>query len=100
MTLCLRRVQTIIEQHPRLTSFGMGVYDEWRLSPAEYEEKFAEERADMFSPESLKMFAAASSWFGQCARIKSFNNNVTSYGLKHFAEPFIGYGSGPGHPCE
>lgn len=85
------RVQAIIERHPRLTAFGMGVFDEQRLSPAEREEKFAEDRAEMFSPESLRMFAVASRWLGQFKQIKGFNNNVTSYGLKHTAEPLLGY---------
>lgn len=67
-------------RHSKLTDFGFGVFNETSLSPAEYQTKFAEERA-AFRPAQV---ATAIAFLRTCEVVKKPNHG--SYGLKHRAE--------------
>ena len=62
-----------------------------KLDQQSRQAKFAEERAALFEPRSLDQFDKARKWLRQFRKLSSLNRRGTSYGLKHVAEPEIGY---------
>jgi hypothetical protein len=90
-TTPLAAIQRILAADPDLTDFGYGVYEQHRLTRAEAIAQIANERADMLDPRSLLAFAAARTWLRQFDKRKTANGSGTAYGLKHVAEPAIGY---------
>ena len=83
-------LQAVLDAHPDLTAFGFGAWDERRLTPQERAARIAQGRADLFAdPEP---FTRARSWLAGQRQTKRVNRAAgSSYGLKHTAEPDIGY---------
>lgn len=77
----------VMMENVRLTDFGMGVYDEYRLSPEARIKAFMTDRKDL--AQSYEDVAWTISWIKNknIKEIKSFNKKKSSYRLKHLAEP-------------
>ena len=87
----IAEIQRIVAQHPELTDFGFGVFDERRLSPAEREAQFRRDRLSMFKQSSILDFLKARDWLQSQGKRQTINRIGTSYGLKHIAAHDIGY---------
>jgi hypothetical protein len=75
-------VRQIMHDWPELTEFGFG--------PCRRAD-FERDRAAMLTPANLDEFDRARRWLQCFPKVKAFNQTGTSYGLKHLAEPIIGY---------
>ena len=85
-------IQAAVERFPDLTDFGLGIFDPYRLTPAQRQEQFRKSRADMFARRSLEDFARAKRWLSAQQKTKNVNSSAgSSYWLKHIAEEDIGY---------
>lgn len=88
----LSAIERALEKFPQLTDYGFGVYEVGHLSEAERDDQFRRDRADMFHPRSINSFVRARRWLEKQPRTKNVNDLAgSSYGLKHVAEPEIGY---------
>lgn len=84
------QIQKTIDKLPRLTDFGVGLFDHGRgLSPAQFQEKFQKEQETLLN--STDAFFKTCEWLSEIEKIKTINSKHTSYGLKHIAEKDIGY---------
>lgn len=84
------RLAITMEKESRLTDFGIGVYDERRLTNAEYMPKFEKERQDL-RDHHAKVGEIVQWLRKHIAPIKTINTKRTSYGLKHVVEKDLGY---------
>jgi hypothetical protein len=76
------RVRSVLDDHPELSWLGYGGNGE----------DITEGRAQLASPESIEEIGRAADWaIEHLAERKAVNYWRTSYGLKHLAEPDIGY---------
>ena len=83
-------LQSIAADHPDLTAFGFGAWDERRLTPQERAARIAQGQADLIA--HADPFHRARLWLAAQKRTKRVNPAAgSSYGLKHAAEPDIGY---------
>lgn len=91
-----------LELEPRLTHFGLGIYDEnkKRIEAARrgqsvqvLDDEFARERQELH--EHLVEIAASADWIKRQTRIKTFNTHSTSYGYKHSVERWFRGRPGP-----
>ena len=84
-TKVVKKLRQIMKEQPRLTDYGMGVYDSKRLTPKEYKKKLAQERKDL--RESIDDITWTVNWLEtNIMPIKTLNRRHSSYGLKHIAE--------------
>lgn len=74
-------MKKILKQHSDLSGHG------WRDGGMTQTE-FQQDRKWMLTPEALVQFYNACQWVKLMLPIKSINQNVTSYGLKHMAERY------------
>ena len=65
---------------------GFGVYDEERISVAEWRTRFAAGRAEMLEPAALAEFARACEFLSRLSRTQAPTKVLTTYNLKHSAE--------------
>jgi len=85
-------LRKIIEHRAELSDFGFGVFDPRSKTPEQRAKELAHNRELMFEPRSVDQFGRCRLWLRCRARTGTINMKVgTSYGLKHVAEPFIGY---------
>jgi hypothetical protein len=84
-------MQDIMRREPELTDFGFGLFDGRKRTEDEYETEFKRNRKIMLEPRSLEQFERARLWLRRQRKIKHMNLSRSSYGLKHIAEPDIGY---------
>jgi hypothetical protein len=82
------QIRTVMEQHPGLTHFGFGVYNERRLSVDDWCTRMAESREEMLGEHAVYEFQRACQYLACLDRIKTLNRQCTSYNLKHAAERF------------
>ena len=83
-------LQAVAAAHPDLTAFGFGAWDERRLTPADRAARIAQGQADLIADPDP--FNRARIWLAAQKRTKHINPDAgSSYGLKHTAEPDIGY---------
>lgn len=91
-----------LELEPRLTHFGLGIYDEnkrrveaFRRSQSvqDLDDEFARERQELH--EHLDEIAACADWIKRQTRIKTFNTHSTSYSYKHSVERWFRGRPGP-----
>lgn len=82
----LRRILIkVVNEEPRLTAHGLGVYDEQRLLREKREEEFRRGREDLFK--LTNGFKQACMWLSLQERTKNINpKGGTSYALKHAVE--------------
>jgi hypothetical protein len=83
MAMTQADIQRIMDKHPELNDFGIGVYDD-KQSPAERAETLAKEKSRLL--ESVDACNRVCEWLRGIERIKSINWDQSSYGLKHLAE--------------
>lgn len=83
-----RLIEVALEAEPRLTAFGIGVFDEAKMrreqGSAAVEEKFNAERAELRT--LVAHVQRCADWIKRQTAIKSFNTRHTSYGYKHMVE--------------
>jgi len=85
-------IQAAVDRFPDLTDFGFGIFDPYRLTPAQRQEQFRQSRADLFARGSLEDFVRAKRWLSAQPKTKNINSSAgSSYWLKHVAEEDIGY---------
>lgn len=83
----LRTLAEVMEQHPELSYFGIGVYSQARLAPAERRAELAAQRHTLTEHETAVMAIAA--WLREnIGPIKT--TAAGSYDLKHVAEKALG----------
>ncbi len=76
-------IERAIARFPRLTSYGLCVYDEPRLTREQVEEQFRQGRAKMFTQDALDAFARACAWLSRQERTQRINPSAgDSYLLK------------------
>ncbi|HUK09487.1 MAG TPA: hypothetical protein VLX09_16560 [Stellaceae bacterium] len=83
-------IEHAVELFPTLTSHGFGLVriGQWKVDYGN--EEFLQARADLYA--SKDQFRAAYGWLRRQPRTKNVSPDaVTSYGIKHVAEPEIGY---------
>jgi len=76
---------------PELGDLGFGIQDYKLLSPRERAAELSERRAALASCCSQDGFERAKRWLVDQGRLQRISRRHTSYGLKHLAEPEIGY---------
>ncbi len=85
-----KNIKNVILKLPKLTDFGVGLFLNGKgLGKDEYKNEFKIERERLLNSE--ERFNKICNWLSQIQKIKSINNNHSSYGLKHYAEEDIGY---------
>ena len=86
-----RDIQKIIDLHPNLTDFGIGIFRNPTKSPTpeERQTEFQKQQSSLLN--SVESFKKTCNWLSTKQKIKSLNRKHTSYGLKHMAEKEIGY---------
>lgn len=85
-----QRLQRILDQHPLLNHSGLGVHDTW-IPPHRHKERqrfVVRERASLLADSDA--FAACLTFLRQITPRKTINRHMTSYGLKHVAEDWLG----------
>jgi hypothetical protein len=91
-----------LELEPRLTHFGLGIFDESKKrleaarrgkSTQDLDDEFVRERQGLH--EHLDEIAACADWIKRQIRIKTFNTHSTSYGYKHMVERWFRGKVGP-----
>lgn len=75
-------VRRAIQREPRLTYFGLGVFDEKNKRPTEIKREFGHWRAHLLSPLGLAEVALCAQWLRTEGAVDARN----SYGLKHDVE--------------
>lgn len=77
----------VMEQHPQLSSFGIGIFDPRSKTPEQRQAELASERAELEEREAAVLNVAA--WLtANVAPIKT--PTVNSYRMKHVVEKAIG----------
>ncbi|MDN5763692.1 MAG: hypothetical protein L0H41_15425 [Microlunatus sp.] len=79
----------VMEQHPELTSFGIGVFDQRRKPRGVREAEMAQERTDLIEGEANVHKIVAWLRDNDLKPIQTPSRN--SYALKHLVEKRIGY---------
>lgn len=82
-------IRKIMDEHPLLNEFGIGTYEPQRQTPAQRAAELADGRARLL--ESEDACTKCCEWLSRIERTKSAKKGRGSYGLKHVAEPEIGY---------
>jgi hypothetical protein len=83
-------IEAVLSKLPGLGDSGMGVFDPGReLLPKERQKQLEAERKELL--ESSESCTRVCEWLADLKPIKTINRRHTSYGLKHIAEPEIGY---------
>lgn len=83
-------IEAVMRKIPDLNAFGVGLGNQdRRLSPEERAAKMEAYKRELINSE--EMFSRACEWLGRLKPIKTVNERHSSYGLKHLAEPEIGY---------
>ena len=83
-------VQVAIEREPRVTAFGLGVYDQSKKTADAIDKEFKQDRAYLLSDAGLDEVEACARWLDLQLRTKTFNRQHTSYGYKHNVERWSG----------
>lgn len=80
----------VMDQHPRLTNHGFGIYRDPKDSAEDRSRKLEEGRRALAG--DAERVGKIVDWLNQNVKtIKSINTRQSSYGLKHLAEDDIGY---------
>lgn len=79
----------VMEQHPELTSFGIGVFDQRHKAPDVRAAEMAKERADLVAGEANVHKVVA--WLRDNTLRPTKTPSSNSYALKHLVERRIGY---------
>lgn len=79
----------VMEEHPELTSFGIGVFDQRRKTPDVRAAEMAQERADLIEGEANVHKIVR--WLRDNDLRPIQTPNANSYALKHTVERQIGY---------
>lgn len=82
-------VQVVMDQHPQVSHFGIGVYNSYGKKRSEIEKELAASRASMLSSEAVMEFMKACEYLSQFGKRKTINYRASSYGLKHSAEKYL-----------
>jgi hypothetical protein len=82
-------IARVMEELPTLTAYGMGVFSLYKLPPDAIDDKLDRGRESLLAME--ERCTRICEWLADIRPIKTINLNHTSYGLKHIAEPEIGY---------
>ncbi len=82
-------VEIAIKREPRLTHFGLGVYDERRKPEHVVAREFNEDRERLLSDDGLAEVATCAAWLQLQQPIKSMNRRHTSLGYKHMVESWV-----------
>lgn len=82
-------IKRIMDKVPNLNDFGIGVYNERKKKPDAREKELAEGKTQLL--DSVEACNKVCKWLSAVAKIKTINDNRSSYGLKHIAEVDIGY---------
>lgn len=80
------QVRAVMASNGRLTHHGFGVYEEGRISVAEWRTRFAEGRAEMLESPALAEFERACEFLSRLSRTRAPTRVLTTYNLKHSAE--------------
>ncbi|HEV7264741.1 MAG TPA: hypothetical protein VGN83_07475 [Falsiroseomonas sp.] len=80
------QVRAVMGSNDRLTRHGFGVYDEGRISVAEWRTRFAASRAEMLEPAALGEFERACEFLSRLSRTQAPTKVLSTYNLKHSAE--------------
>jgi hypothetical protein len=84
-------IAKVIQQEPRLTDFGLGIFEYPGQKPPSHHplyEAFLAEQKELFDAE--KRCTAICAWLTGVVMRKTINPNAYSYGLKHLCEREIG----------
>src|SRR5262249_11099779 len=73
---------------PELTDYGVGIGDQ-HLIPPTHRVTFEQARASLLN--GAEACTRVCDWLARLERTIAINTRVSSYGLKHLAEPTIGY---------
>ncbi len=85
-------MERVMDSAPELSDFGYGVFSPRSKTSAQRLDELAVDRAKLLDARSLEQFALARSWLSTKPRTTRPNPRAcSSYGLKHLAEPDIGY---------
>lgn len=85
-----RELSRIMDEHPMLTNFGFGVFEETKDTAADRRYKLEKGRDELAG--DIDRVEATVNWLEQHMKaIRSINTKHSSYGLKHIAERDIGY---------
>ena len=85
-------IEAILAEYPELNDFGFGAFNPKGKTSAAIAQEIAINRKKMLEARSQDRFVLAREWLQQFPKVKGFNRRKgTSYGLKHAAEPAIGY---------
>ncbi len=90
MSIYAETIDSVVAKEPTLTAFGLGVFDQSRLTGPERKKKFDDDRAEMYGSECEQQFMQACRFLAEVAPIATFNSRRTSYGLKHVCERWAG----------
>lgn len=83
-------IAAVIKKVPKLTSFGIGLYQNGRgLNGEQKVAKLKEGQNELLG--MARECTAICNWLSGKAKIKTINKRHSSYGLKHMAEKEIGY---------
>ncbi|MBX3389490.1 MAG: hypothetical protein KF691_08555 [Phycisphaeraceae bacterium] len=83
MTMTQADIQRIMDAHPQLNEYGIGVYDD-KAKPSVQEAELAEGKAKLLG--SAEACNRVCEWLKGVKKIRAINWDQTSYGLKHLAE--------------
>lgn len=79
-------IEELLVQEPRLTSDGLGIYDEVRKPRDQRQQEFAEKRKNLSSSRGVQHFMRAIKFLSEFGQRKTINRKIGSYGLKEQAE--------------
>lgn len=83
-------IQKILDLHPQLNDFGIGLYEHGRgLTSEELKCQLEKNRQELL--ESEEACTRACQWLQSLEKVKTINLDASSYAIKHYAEPVIGY---------
>lgn len=81
----------VLERKSQLGDFGFDVFHPRSKTSRERVVELQRQRELIREPEALAQFTAARFWLSHFSKLKAVNPLGSSYGLKHVAEPDIGY---------
>ena len=83
-------IDDVVSKVPELTDFGLGVYDDHKLTADARNAKFAENRELMYTEKAREQFYTAREFLDGIDQTQKCNPRFSSYGLKHKCERWSG----------
>ena len=85
-----QQLRGVVQAHPDLTAFGLGVYNQGRKSPSQVGQEVRLGQEEMLQPKEMLNFVLCCEWLDQVERTKRPTRKHQSYGYKHRVERWLG----------